>query len=194
MIELEDRLRDAFRAVDAQVPVPPRCDDVTAPAHHGRWLLVAAAVIAIVVGSAVFASHLDDDRRTRVAANDTKVAPAEFDADASAVCDKILRNRSGVQPRFATLDAYAVVTDHRAELIAGAIHDVAGLAAPTDDETILTRVIRNLETASNSVAVVRHYVEVGDVDGATFAWPDIDGSINDALTIMYRHGATGCQA
>ena len=193
MTDLEDRLRDAFRAVDAKVVVPARREDVPVERHIGRWLVAAAAVVALVSGSAIFAGQYDDDQRIGVVSNDTPVSPAEFDARASEVCRKIFTDRSGVAPRFATLDAYRVVSEQRGALIASAIGAVAALAPPSDVESLPARVIRTLRVAANNVEVVQHYVDVDDLDNAIVTWPGVDRAIDDALIVLFDHGATGCQ-
>jgi hypothetical protein len=193
MTDIEERLRDAFRAVDEHVVVPPRREDVRSVRPVGRWLAAAAVLVVAVTASAIFVATHDSNRRVGVSADDVPVTAAEFNANASAVCATIIRDRSGVAPRFATLDAYRVVADRRGELIARAIHDVAALAPPADEEGLPATVIRTLRVADNGVDVVEHYVEAGDLDGATTAWPDIDALIDDALTILFNHGAAGCQ-
>lgn len=184
MTDVEERLRDAFRAVDAQTTVPP----MRTPTRHVplRWVAAAAAALAILGA----ATYLTTDRDNVVAVD---VQPERFDDLADTICARVLREWHVIDPRFATSEAYLLSARARTTLVDSAIVSFTALPDARDDARLRTRVLDLLAEAGVRAGLVERLAARGEVDAAIDAWPNVDEYIGLALTLLAEHGATGCR-
>lgn len=186
MTDIEDRLRDAFTALDGAVTVPAR----RVPARRSApWLLAAAAAIVIVV-LAVTTVQRRGEPQVTVAG---EVSAAAFDDLANPVCGAVIDGRAGVAPRFATAEAYVLVAEQRIDLVETALASLASLPDAPDDARLKGRVVDALNESIARAEVVLDHAEAGDVDAAVTAWPRVDRYVDRALQLLGAHGAAACR-
>lgn len=191
--ETERRLGDLFAAIDDQVEAPPLA---TATRGRRRWApILVAACVALVVATAVGLSvRTGGDNAADVAAGPAAtMPPAQFDTAAGAVCDALERARNGIDPRFATPEAYLVVAGARRSAVAAAAADLASLPGPADDPALPTRVIAHLKGARAVLDSVELAARAGLVDEAAARWAEVDPTIDVALAHLAEHGAEPCR-
>jgi hypothetical protein len=188
MNNIEDRLRDAFTAVDRQVVVPPR-HDVHRHRPSGRMLLAAAAIVAVVAG-AVTVSSLVHPPSDDVGLLAEGVTPAEFNETIDPVCQGIRFNRA--QPRFATLEAFRIAAEQRAEQIELLRTTILAMPPPTDAVDLPHAVVSLLDKANERVHYVMDLVELERIDALPTSWPAAEDYFDVALERLADHGASEC--
>lgn len=192
MTDLEDRLRDAFAAVDRQVTLRPRQDIERIATRRGpstRMLLgIAAAVLVAVVGVTVASLVRSSGDDVGVFAQ--AIAPAEFNDRVDELCRPLRFNRA--QPRFATIDAYRIAADQRSRQVATLRKDLLAVPAPTDDAALRGEVLANLGRAAERLRYVQDLIDLGRLDALPSSWPAVDDYYDLALQQLYEHGATEC--
>jgi hypothetical protein len=193
---VEHRLHDLFATIDSQTETPPRRRSPgAAPRGVGaRRVLVAAAAVILVAALAVLLVSRDGDQRTDVAAGpEGRSTAAAFDERMGAVCAELDRARAGVEPRFATVEAYRVVAEARAAALAAAVAVLVAVPPPEDDPAVATRAVGELRSAEERLADVRRATTLGDVEAAAGAWAEVDPAIDRALGALGEHGAVPCR-
>jgi hypothetical protein len=187
MTDIEDRLRDAFGAIDDQLEAPERAR----PRRHDVRALAAAAAIVIIAVSLAFAALItrDDEVDVRAAA----VSPAEFDVRVGEICRQVVRDSSGVAPRFATAEAYAVSATNRLDVIDAAVAAITAVPPPTDDRGIPSRVLALLANARARAEQVIESADAGQLESARRGWAEIDPLLEQARLTLVDHGAEGCR-
>jgi hypothetical protein len=190
MTDLEDRLRDAFTAVDRQVTVHPRRD-----VERGRrgpstraLLAMAAAILVAVVGVTTMSFVRSDPTDVGVAATD--VAPRTFDRRAEAVCRYVQTHRR--EPQFATVDAYRVVAQATLTVITETRARLSSLLPPSDDHGLIERVLADLDGVEDRARNVIDVADLGRTDSLQSAWQPVDEYWDIALGELGEHGATSC--
>jgi hypothetical protein len=188
MTDIEDRLRDAFAAVDRQA-TPPPLPAVTTGRRATRTMLLAAAAALLALGAVSLSLFVDtgpDD--VGVAAND--VAPAAFDREIVTFCRSIQQHRPA--PRFATVDAYRVVAEQALDLATTSRAALAGMRPPSDDPLLLGRVDADLAGVADRAQNVLDVVDLDRVDALPSAWAAVDYYFDIALGALADHGAADC--
>jgi hypothetical protein len=188
MTDIEDRLRDAFAALDEQTVVPPM--RVT---RRNQWrtsalavgATAAAFVLVVTVWSLMQAEHLD----TAVRSDET---PAEFDLAASRICREAWSSMAGSSPQFATADAYRIAARSRIDTIDAARRSLVHLPNSSDGARVKDRVGNLLDQARATAAIVVDHADNGYVQTAGTAWRGVDRYIDAAFRILGDHGAEGC--
>jgi len=188
MTDLEDRLRDAFRALDDNISMPPRRDVSVRRLPSPRVLLAAAAVIAVIAGVAVASMVRTSSDDVGVFAQ--AISPAEFNDRVDALCRPLRLNRA--QPRFATIDAYRIAADQRSRQVAKLRKDLLAVPAPTDDAGLRDEVVADLDQAAERLRYVQDLVDLGRLDALPSSWPAVDDYYDVALQQLQEHGATDC--
>lgn len=187
MTTIEDRLRDAFTALDAQVVVPPMAEPTSRRLPVAWLATAAAAVLAVLVGVTVWTN---DESGDDVMADRS---PEAFDESASTICATFMAAAAESSPRFATTDAYVVVADARGRAIATMIASLEGLPDDPDDPFVRERAIEQLEAAAGGVAAVGRRAAAGDLDGAVEIWRSAEARQLTATDMLGSHGADGCR-
>jgi hypothetical protein len=188
MSDIEARLRAAFAALDRAVVVPER--RVVSRRLPARLLVAAAVIAAVVAVGAVVASR---SGRTDVSVATRPVDAATFNARVEPICTRVLADRRGQQPRFATPDAYRTVANQRVGLIRDLRTDIDAQSPPLDDPGLVRDVVAALDVAEARASDLLTMADRGDVDALGQAWPEIDDRLDDAFRILEGHGAKECQ-
>jgi hypothetical protein len=189
--DLERQLEELFSSIDAQV-VAPELDAARAAPRRWPTLAMAAAVLAIGIAGVVAVATLRD-APTQTAAPPASTAPATFDAAADAVCVTLERARNGVEPRFSTADAYALVARSRRDAIDVAVASLTRIAPPADDLALVSAVTADLRAARAVAVDVVDAASSGQAAEAAGRWPAVDESIDRALARLARRGVTSCE-
>jgi hypothetical protein len=189
MTDIEDRLRDAFGALDRQVVVPPRREVHAARRVASNRVLALAAAVAIVAGTAFVLTRSSERDTTRVAG---EVASETFEAVATPVCRRIIDARGGVAPRFATVEAYVLVAEHRIDLIGSALASLAALPEHPDDPGFRDRVLHTFREATARAQIVLDAASAGAIDRAVSGWPRVDQYIDLGLRLLADRGVDAC--
>jgi hypothetical protein len=188
MTDLDDRLRDAFGALDDNISMPPRRDVLVRRLPSTRVLLAAAAVLAVI--ASVTVASLVRSSSDDVGVFAQAITPAEFNDRVDALCMPLRFNR--VQPRFATIDAYRIAADERSRQVAKLRKDLLAVPAPTDDARLRDEVVANLGLAAERLRYVQDLVDLGRLDALPSSWPAVDDYYDLALQQLHEHGATEC--
>lgn len=189
MNTIEDRLRDAFAAIDRQVDVPPMPTPVPAVPSSVRWLTAAAAVLA-VVGATVFLATRDIGHETVVADDGPAV---DFLVGADTACRAMHADLEDVVLQFATADAYALLAPRRAAALQTMRSSIAALPDANEDTGLRERVLDMLDGAIAAFEGSGRAGGAGDVDLAGARWSSGHRLHIATLELLAARGAGECR-
>jgi predicted Ser/Thr protein kinase len=152
-------------------------------------------VVAVGVG-ATAAIRWADEPGVSVSAGPGSVSTAaQFDRAADELCQGIDRGLNGIDPRFATSEAYVVIARSRVEVIATARSALLSIR-PADDtrrRVASASAASALHSAAAAAETVRARARASDIDGATSALEQTDGQVRDAVEALADLGIHECR-
>lgn len=202
MKDMEGRLRDVFSEYRTQVHADedvrgvPASDLAGSARSSARVLAaVAVAVVLVAASAVVLATRPVGEGDVGVAAR-AEPAPsaAEFDAAAGAICGAIDEGYNGVEPRFATADAYLVVARSRIQVIDRATGSLVSTQPPRDARrrAVYASALAGLRSARATAGLAADRASAMDVDGAAAALRDADSDVRDAAGVLAAIGIREC--
>jgi hypothetical protein len=192
---VEDELRDLFAAIDDQIgPLPEgRSPESGRRRPVGRAVAAAVLVALLTAGAVVLARSTVAHVEVDTAGGPALVERSTFGRLTGAVCERLGRERSGVAPRFATVEAYLVSTQRHRTAIERALHELDTIPSTAGERRAIGAAVDGLEESLGLLEAIAATARAGDLEHAATLWGGVDPRVSAAFELVVERGVDRCR-